>query len=453
MSTPKAGKSNAGAAATHSGGMRAEAKKTKVVFKNVLDTPFNIPWPEVTSENNAIVLDVLCDLMKPIRDHRRSGRKTKSSISKKDFKPVPDASSPTTVPQPSVKDIAAKSSKPKRALAIINHDPQQPQSVTSAEELQPIQKESTPTERPAILKSTTIGINAVTKSLERSIQDLKRYPPPRAVFLCKGDLAPSHLYNHLGPMIAMLPDTTLLFPLLRGSEKRLSEALGMQAVGALAIHAHINGESDIDAGSLSRETEDLIMILGRMVEPMSVSWLPKVLPPVPKLNKSKEDITKKSTPTPAPVMTKESALSSTNMLVTSAPASQTSLTAITTSVLPQSTSPSVLPSTATATVKDTTSRKWIPTNIKNVQTTMPIIVKTPRPVAGDTPTSSSDNGKKKGQQQQQQQQKQQQQPKSQKPQQPPRQKQGQADPSSKKHRMTDDASRYDQDKNKKSKNI
>ena len=32
-------------AATYSGaGIRAEAKKSKVVFKNVLDTPFNIPW-------------------------------------------------------------------------------------------------------------------------------------------------------------------------------------------------------------------------------------------------------------------------------------------------------------------------------------------------------------------------------------------------------------------------
>jgi hypothetical protein len=32
-------------AATYSGaGIRAEAKKSKVVFKNVLDTPFNVPW-------------------------------------------------------------------------------------------------------------------------------------------------------------------------------------------------------------------------------------------------------------------------------------------------------------------------------------------------------------------------------------------------------------------------
>jgi uncharacterized membrane protein len=38
------GGGSSGAAAVHSGGIRAEAKKTKVVFKNVLDTPFNIPW-------------------------------------------------------------------------------------------------------------------------------------------------------------------------------------------------------------------------------------------------------------------------------------------------------------------------------------------------------------------------------------------------------------------------
>ncbi|KAG9326801.1 hypothetical protein KVV02_005463 [Mortierella alpina] len=447
MSTPKA-KGNAGAAATHSGGMRAEAKKTRVVFKNVLDTPFNIPWPEVTSENNAIVLDVLCDLMKPIREYRRSGRKAKNNA-KHDSKPALDHSNPSTVPQPSVKGHAAKSSKPKRALAMINHDPQQPQPVTTAEESQHTQKKNTPLEPPAIFESTTIGINAVTKSLERSIQDLRSYPPPRVVFLCKGDLAPSHLYNHLGPMIAMLPVTTLLFPLLRGSEKKLSESLGMQAVGAIAIHAHTKGKGGADAGSMTRETEDLIMILGRMVEPMTVSWLPKVLPPpLPKVDKSRKDTAKEPTASiPALATTKESTFSSTDTLVASDSASQaTSITEMP-SIIPQSTCTSIPPSAATTIAKDEGSVKWIPTNIKSVQTTMPIIVKTPRPVVGDTTTNSSDNGKKKGQQQQQKPQKQQQQQ-----QQQSRHKHGQVDQSSKKHRSDDDASRGDRDKGKKPKN-
>jgi hypothetical protein len=38
------GNSSGGVAGQHSGGMRAEAKKTKAVFKHVLETPFSIPW-------------------------------------------------------------------------------------------------------------------------------------------------------------------------------------------------------------------------------------------------------------------------------------------------------------------------------------------------------------------------------------------------------------------------
>lgn len=90
------------------------------------------------------------------------------------------------------------------------------------------------TETPHILSHTVIGINSVTKELEKSIQNIKDHPPPSAVYVCKGDLSPSHLYSHIGTMVAMLPGT-LLFPLTRGSEKKLSEALGMQAVGAVAI--------------------------------------------------------------------------------------------------------------------------------------------------------------------------------------------------------------------------
>ncbi|KAF9956890.1 hypothetical protein BGZ72_002361 [Mortierella alpina] len=457
MSTPKSGKGNAGAAATHSGGMRAEAKKTRVVFKNVLDTPFNIPWPEVTSENNAIVLDVLCDLMKPIREYRRSGRKTKSNTEKVDSTAVPGASNLSTAPHSSVKDNAAKSSKPKRALAVTHHDPQQPQSIINTKELQLTEMKSTPTEPPVILESTTIGLNAVTKSLERSIRDLRSYPPPKVVFLCKGDLAPSHLYNHLGPMIATLPNTTLLFPLLKGSEKKLSEALGMQAVGALAIHAQTKGAGATDAGSISRETEDLIMILGRMVEPMSVSWLPKALPPpLPKVDKSKKDTSKDPTlSTPAPAATtKENTLSSTSPPVVSAFASHPTSTTATPLIHPELNSTSTASSATAAAAKDETSVKWIPTNIKSVQTTMPIIVKTPRPAPGDALNNSSDNGKKKGsnqQQKQQQQSKSQNQEQKQKQQQP-RQKQDQADQSSKKHRLNDDASRGDLDKGKKPRN-
>ncbi|CAO3570971.1 unnamed protein product [Mortierella alpina] len=232
----------------------------------------------------------------------------------------------------------------------------------------------------------------------------------------------------------------------------------MQAVGAIAIHARTKGAGATDAGVLSRETEDLIMILGRMVEPMSAPWLPRVVPPpLPKVDSSRKVTSKEpAVSTPALSTTNASALSSTETLVAADPASKATPTTDIPSNLPQSTSTSVSPSVTTTITKDETSLKWIPTNIKSVQTTMPVIVKTQRPVAGDIPTNASDNGKKKGQHRQQQQQQQQQQPpqkQRQQQQQQPRQRQGEKDQLSKKHRLNDDSSRGDQDKGKKPKNI
>ncbi|KAF9356300.1 hypothetical protein BGX26_005448 [Mortierella sp. AD094] len=362
------------AAATHTGGMRTEAKKTRVVFKNVLDTPFNIPWPEVTSENNAIVLDVLCDLLKPIREYHNAHPKKDSlttSKVKKTKKALADDSQ----------------SKPNPALATTNHD-----STATESNSQPTSVSTPP---PAILSSIIIGINAVTKSLERSIQNLASHPPPSAVFLCKGDLAPSHLYSHLGPMIAMLPGVKL-FPLLRGSEKKLSEALGMQAVGALAIKA----------GGGAKEAEDLIMILERMVDPINVSWLPKVKPPAATTTISTKTMTKKNGATTTKSEANDTVLASTSVAAEAI-------------VVSSSTSVDVREKLSTVSGTSGGSERWIATNIKSVKTTMPIVVKTPKPAApgdnknqnnkGDNSNNNNNNnnknngGKGKPQQHQQQQ--------------------------------------------------
>ncbi|KAG0377227.1 hypothetical protein BGX24_006471 [Mortierella sp. AD032] len=339
------------------GGMRGEAKKTKVVFKNVLDTPFNIKWPEVTSDNNTIVLDTVCEMVKPMRDYH-------NIRSKQDAKPVKKS-------KKSAEKEAARSasSKPSTALATTT----EPLSGSIAAEL-------TSTPPPVILKSTILGINAITKALERSIQDLAAHPPPTAIIICKGDLIPSHLYAHLGPMIAMLPGV-LLFPLLKGSERRLSEAVGLPAVGALAIRSTEG----------SREAEDLVMLLRGMVEPMTASWLPKVTPrPVAKGKTSSQ---------PA------------------AAAAESTASAETTGAGSESEpalAPATGPSTENSSKVTAKQKEFIPTNIKTIQTTMPIVVKTPKvtPVAG-----SNNNNKGKGQQQQPQQQQaknqQQQQPKQQ----------------------------------------
>ncbi|KAG0055244.1 hypothetical protein BGZ83_009176 [Gryganskiella cystojenkinii] len=298
MSNQNKGKSQT--AATHSGGMRAEAKKSRIVFKNVLDTPFNISWPEVTADDNAIVLDALCELLEPIRGYHYTHSNKNTSITGQSKK--------------------AKAMKPNTALAapVAAAETSFSEETNSVAALPP----------PPILKSVCIGINSVTKALERSIQDIANHPSPSAVFLCKADLAPAHLYSHLGPMIAMLPKT-LLCPLQRGSEQRLSKALGMKAVGAVAVLAG------------SKEAEDLVMMLERMVEPMSATWLPKVMA---------APIKKKAT---------GEGVKETKSMVTSA-------------------------DTASASTTGKSSAVWIPTNIKSVKTTMPIVIKTPKPPVTNT---------------------------------------------------------------------
>ncbi|KAF9333788.1 hypothetical protein BG006_003154 [Podila minutissima] len=325
-------------AATYSGaGIRAEAKKSKVVFKNVLDTPFNVPWPEVSNDSNAIVLDVLCELLKPIKNYHH----THSAEIKKEKK------SRKKEAKEKNKKTAQEGAKPNPVLATIST---------------PLSSKSTTTETPLILAHAVIGINSVTKELEKSIQNIKDHPPPSAIYVCKDDLSPAHLYSHIGTMVAMLPGT-LLFPLTRGSEKKLAEALGMQAVGAVAIKAG------------STEATDLVMVTSRMVEPINVSWLPKATAPVVK---DKTPVTSK----PETMPTESDRVIKTTS--TSEP-------------------PSTTPNTS-GTIKDGSSQTWIPTNIKAVKTVMPIVTKTPqKPNANTHNNNSTSQGK--GQKQPQNQQK------------------------------------------------
>ncbi|KAF9317923.1 hypothetical protein BG003_000152 [Podila horticola] len=324
-------------AATYSGaGIRAEAKKSKVVFKNVLDTPFNVPWPDVSNENNTIVLDVLCELLKPIKSYHQTHS---AEINKEKKSMKKEAKEKSTM-------AAQEGTKPNPALA-----------TTTTPSLA---SKPTTSETPSILAHTVIGINSVTKELEKSIQNIKGHPPPSAIYVCKGDLSPAHLYSHIGTMVAMLPGT-LLFPLTRGSEKKLAEALGMQAVGAVAIKAG------------SAEATDLVMVTSRMVEPINVSWLPKATAPV---LKDKTPVTAK--PATAPT---GSATSSTSELPSSTP-------------------------NKSGTTRDENSQTWIPTNIKAVKTIMPIVTKTPqKPSPKPNPNNINNANQSKSQQQPQKQQK------------------------------------------------
>ncbi|KAF9364106.1 hypothetical protein BGX34_002473 [Mortierella sp. NVP85] len=393
------GSSSGGVAGQHLGGMRAEAKKTKAVFKHVLETPFSIPWPEVTPENNAIVLDVLCDLIAPIREYHRTrcSSESKQSTSKKN-------KNKKNKSKDASKDEEG-SSRPNTALATADIDPSPASKEASV---------SSTSQRPSILDFTIIGINAITKSLERSIQDLVTHPPPSAIFLCKGDLVPAHLYTHLGPMIAMLPKT-VVFPLLKGSERKLSEALGMPAVGALAIKARTGQDA---ADVQCKEADDLIMILERMVEPINVSWLPKVKPPPPPPPATGPKGKRKAQ---QPKSTLDATTTSVTTAVTTLTVSDdhsATVSAASSTVVSVAAVPEVLTvvSASTSEGSDTRAKQmpgsvnWIPTNIKAVRKDQ-----SQHQGQGKSSSKNKDQQQQSKQQQSKQQQPKQQQPKQQQP--------------------------------------
>ncbi|KAG0287636.1 hypothetical protein BGZ98_004567, partial [Dissophora globulifera] len=130
------------------------------------------------------------------------------------------------------------------------------------------------------------------------------------------------------------------------------------------------------------ESMGLLMILERMVEPVTVSWLPKVKPLVavqPKTLKSASATT---------ATTKETATSAATMTTTTVAATSESTTLATTTPIPAT---------------------WIATNIKSVKSTMPIVNKTPKATPITAATDNSAKGKQKQQQQQTQKQHKQQQ--------------------------------------------
>ncbi|KAA1467962.1 hypothetical protein DENSPDRAFT_833134 [Dentipellis sp. KUC8613] len=118
---------------------------------------------------------------------------------------------------------------------------------------------------PPVLEHITVGINQVTKKLEdyaKSFRTIISTPDPdgfeqhlqphdtiRAIFVCRADVDPPALINHLPQLVAAcnslnyapdaddVPKTkTLLVPLGVGAESALASAIGFRRVSVIAIH-------------------------------------------------------------------------------------------------------------------------------------------------------------------------------------------------------------------------
>ncbi|KAF2852700.1 hypothetical protein T440DRAFT_466822 [Plenodomus tracheiphilus IPT5] len=208
----------------------APKQTSKPVFKT--STPFTeTKWPQIAQEHHEIILDLVCNLIAPLGDHRR-----------------------THIPP----------SKGRKRKRISNPDPKQttpPQS-------------DAPPPPPELSKHILTGVNTITRHLERLVSRnaptaLAASNAPSAA-LCSADKAPrtkpdddelaiiilthpkpasspahahiptlvhiSTISPHVATPVPMAINTkTRLVPLSTSSDSRLASKLGIPRVGALAV--------------------------------------------------------------------------------------------------------------------------------------------------------------------------------------------------------------------------
>jgi ribonuclease P/MRP protein subunit POP3 len=102
-------------------------------------------------------------------------------------------------------------------------------------------------EAPAILQHVVIGINSITRRLEAqastrfsTLEKQSEEKPLRYVFVCRMDIDPPMLVDHLPRLVASVnsaspPKPTILIPLPKGAEDIIASIMGQRRVSALAL--------------------------------------------------------------------------------------------------------------------------------------------------------------------------------------------------------------------------
>ncbi|GLB35887.1 putative RNase P subunit Pop3 [Lyophyllum shimeji] len=240
-----------------------EVGERKVVFKSVLDNPFRIQWPSVPLDVQNAVLAKTLTALDGIAQYQM-GRKRKR-------KPAQDQ----PAKKKKLENLSAQidASEPSSMQAI---DVRGSSTVTSENE--------GPSERPVISEHLVIGINEVTKRLESQIRRSRitlvttsenppQGPPPsplQLILVCRGDINPSILIDHLPHLVAaynsLKPQALLrLVPLPRGAESSLSQALGLRRAAVLGIDSDWSGLGTLVTSAAS-------------VPPLSATWLASSMP-------------------------------------------------------------------------------------------------------------------------------------------------------------------------------
>ncbi|KJA28670.1 hypothetical protein HYPSUDRAFT_129067 [Hypholoma sublateritium FD-334 SS-4] len=218
-----------------------DTKDKKVAFKGALDSPFRIQWPSVPLTLQRSILECIIDLLDGASDyhhHRSLARRKRKRVCKameRASRKNKETSEPAVV------------SVNKRASNELDYHMHLDQDIQQCE------THDANTEPPVFLRHLSYGINVVTKRLEVQTQSA-RHPniltlpetsetPPKPlkyVFVCRADVDPPLLIEHLPHLIAAYnsarpPQYAKLIPLPQGSESVLAQILGIRRVTALGL--------------------------------------------------------------------------------------------------------------------------------------------------------------------------------------------------------------------------
>ncbi|KAF0545626.1 hypothetical protein F8M41_002133 [Gigaspora margarita] len=285
-------------AITHTGiTFRSKEKKRKTVFKAVLNSPYTLNWPEVSSEDQQIILKELCKILSAVSDYKKekalyrrnlNRKKLKNSDSQKDVAKIIDTLS--------TMDVDCKSIKMEDPIMSIDDN----KMATSSKLIHLPSPPST-------LSCIVIGINDVTRRLEQTINsetkpNLKRkytqelfdtfistnpkdqlpYSSPivkqplRMIFVCKADISPQNLCAHL-PIMSFMAKDVLLVPLPPGAEELIGNKLRIKRVSCIGVKMK------------TPEFDEIYQLVKDKVSPINAPWLTPIKLEVSKKRKVIEE--------------------------------------------------------------------------------------------------------------------------------------------------------------------
>lgn len=249
------------------GGIREKNKKQRTSFKLHLNNPYTIQWPEITEEDQKIILEKILNLFSFFSNEKNENKLLKKE-GLKDKKNTQNTCKDVNDKMPCSDDVFSSCKTDK--------------------------KES-------ITKYMTLGINKTTKLLEiYSKMGIPSSAPPylrifgkndekylsllknnkstdilKVIFVCREDIQHNILYSHFPILCGIVNEVfskieasndnsqqgIRLVTLPKGSEQQLSQAAGLKRLAVMGIMKH------------TPHAEEIIDYIFKKISPVDIPWL------------------------------------------------------------------------------------------------------------------------------------------------------------------------------------